>query len=58
MPVAMTKQDRDWAMEEDIRTVKSFAKLKANKKRFAQVKKAVKEEVALMAAELGKKPPA
>ena len=55
--MAVPMSDRDFDMEDDIRTVKNFAKLKANKKRFAQVKKAVKEEVALMAAELGKTPP-
>ena len=52
----MTKFDRDFEMEDDIRTVKSFAKLKANKKRFSQVKKAIKAEIAVTTAELGNKP--
>ena len=45
--------DRDFEMEDDIRTVKNFAKLKGKPKRFAQVKKAIEEEIELTTAEIG-----
>lgn len=61
MPDAIAQHERDFELEDDIRTVKDFArskrefdKLKANTKRFAKTKKAVEEERDFLTTEMGK----
>lgn len=50
---ALNTHERDFKMEEDVRTVESFAKLKADKKRFSQVRKHIASGIAVTQSELG-----